>query len=488
MSRRVALMAVNSHEVHGHSLAARFLGLLDRGWDAHLVCDEDPGWWEEIPELREPEVAGRVHLWGLAQSRWDTEVLEDGAPRSARTRTRKLKRPLRRLWWRRPWSDFRRRTRAIQRRGGLRRWPAGALAILRPDLVHFGSAPSALAGAAVKDLVGCRLVATLGGEDLGAMGLGDDRYYEPLWREADALHLPDASLWRRAEERGCPPHKRRAVIPAATDPEFFVPSPDGQSGRRLRLLSLGPLEWTQGYDHALHAVRLLRDRGIDCEYRILGSGEYVDAVSFARYQLGLEEEVTVLPSAAGEELRGHLAWADVYVGASVVEGTPGALVDAQAMGLPSVLSDAGRDGTSLDGCGFVVPRRDPAALAERLEDLARDPELRARLGEGAREHALRAPLEAQIDAFEDLYLDVLDVGSASARPHRQRPRAAPAANGDGAQGAQAPGGVGHSAGAPRPHAVGERKPKLVGDLPGPQRLPDGHHRVSESEAPQQEPM
>ena len=43
-----------------------------------------------------------------------------------------------------------------------------------------------------------------------------------------------------------------------------------------------------------------------------------------------------------------------------------------------------RDGVT----GFLVPPEDPAALAERVVRLLRDPALRARMGEAGREHIL----------------------------------------------------------------------------------------------------
>ena len=93
-----------------------------------------------------------------------------------------------------------------------------------------------------------------------------------------------------------------------------------------------------------------------------------------------------------------------------------AAVEAQACGLPVLVSDCGglpeviRDGET----GFVVPRRDPDALAERMLLLAGDPDLRARLGAAGREHAVAA---YTWDRNAGLMLDVyagLDVPD----PHR----------------------------------------------------------------------
>jgi glycosyltransferase involved in cell wall biosynthesis len=197
---------------------------------------------------------------------------------------------------------------------------------------------------------------------------------------------------------------RRHVIAPATDPDVFSPPPRGEAHTGpLRLLCVGPLRWSQGYEHALHALRLLLDRGTECELRIAGSGEFAPAVAFARYQLGLEDRVTLIEPTGAAELRDEYARADVFVSAAVVEGTPRALLDSQAMALPAVVSDAGRAPDSMDGTGLVAARRDPEALADSLARLAADAAMRRRMGERARKRAEAIAADEHLDAFGALY-------------------------------------------------------------------------------------
>jgi glycosyltransferase involved in cell wall biosynthesis len=58
--------------------------------------------------------------------------------------------------------------------------------------------------------------------------------------------------------------------------------------------------------------------------------------------------------------------------------------------------------------GLVVPRRDPAALAAAVAELAADPDRRQRMGQAGRERAIRVfPPAAEIDGFEAFYRDIL---------------------------------------------------------------------------------
>jgi hypothetical protein len=91
------------------------------------------------------------------------------------------------------------------------------------------------------------------------------------------------------------------------------------------------------------------------------------------------------------------------------------------MGLPVVCSDAGGLPENIDDgvTGFVVPRRDAGALADRLARLASDPTLREQLGTSARRRAeTRFDVEHQLDRFDGLYRELLD-------GHERRPRPDP---------------------------------------------------------------
>jgi glycosyltransferase involved in cell wall biosynthesis len=93
------------------------------------------------------------------------------------------------------------------------------------------------------------------------------------------------------------------------------------------------------------------------------------------------------------------------------------LIEAAASGLPCVATDAGgaREAV-LDGqTGFVVPVRDPVALAaamKRVMEMA--PEARARMAESARAHALaQFDMRTVAAQWEQLYLERLEAARLS---------------------------------------------------------------------------
>jgi len=400
-----SIVLVVSHppaETAGAGTVATFLHLVDQGWHAHLVFDGATARrGPDVPELSALPLRDRVHLSRTHRPRGTKRLaMPLGVIRGLGRYPTGLARYMR---------AGGRPHLSLLRGQGL----AAALIALRPQLVHFDSVATASTGLRVKRLWPHRAVVSLTPEELHS-----DRSsrHRAVWEEADLLECPDDRTWQEAVRAGCSPRKPRALIPLPFDTAFFDPGPPGPADagqhatRSLRLFSVGPLSWKQGYEWALQAVRRLLNAGVRCEYRIAGHGEYADAVYFARYELDIERCVSFLPPPSREELRAHLRWADVYVDSAVAAGARGATREALTMGVPVVATDRTGlpDGAAQGETLFVLPRRDAAVLAERLAELAGNSILRREMGRAARQSALgRLGLDGFLAERERLYRGLL---------------------------------------------------------------------------------
>ena len=171
---------------------------------------------------------------------------------------------------------------------------------------------------------------------------------------------------------------RVAIVPYGLDRRWFDQAADPAPGR---VLFVGNVGIGKGSHYLAEATRSLQRRGVPCDVRVVG--RYSQAV-ISRPAFRGPHYVGQVPRArvVDEFLR-----ADVFVLPTLCEGMARVHLEAMACGVPVVTTpncgSVVRDGID----GFIVPIRDAKALAEKIELLVTDRELRTRLGHNARERA-----------------------------------------------------------------------------------------------------
>ncbi len=150
------------------------------------------------------------------------------------------------------------------------------------------------------------------------------------------------------------------------------------------------LEPVKGVEYFLRAAALLRQNrpGLKFKFVVIGGGALEGPLRRLAGQLGLDQTVVVTGHRA--DAAALLAALDIYAQPSLNEGMGRAPLEAQALGLPAVVSrvcglpDVIREGQT----GYSVPPADAGALAISIEKLALDAGLRARMGAAAKAWAL----------------------------------------------------------------------------------------------------
>ena len=156
----------------------------------------------------------------------------------------------------------------------------------------------------------------------------------------------------------------------------------------IRLLHVGRGVRTKGLRDAVRALGLLRDK-VDAVLESAGSGPEIEICRQEAARLGIEDRVTfhgLLPRDAVETLYSR---ADVFVFPSFREPAGNVLYEAMRWGLPVVAARRGGPEWIVDDtCGLRIEVTDPDRyardIADAIEQLARDPDRRARLGAAAR--------------------------------------------------------------------------------------------------------
>ncbi len=232
--------------------------------------------------------------------------------------------------------------------------------------------------------------------------------------KCNAYHCVSHDILRNAEALGLDP-SRAWVIRPAVDPSFFCPASTKPSQSPFRIAMVGALMWRKGYEYAILAMREVLDQlGTPVLLTIVGEGPEQARITQAIYDLDLGGVVTLVGKLHPEGIREVLQSCHVFWLTSLSEGIANSVLEAMSCGLPVIVTECGglREAVTDQSEGFVVPVRDPHAVATRTMDLASDTATRDRLGREARERILRrVSLEQQVSQFVALYQDLVTESS-----------------------------------------------------------------------------
>jgi glycosyltransferase involved in cell wall biosynthesis len=169
----------------------------------------------------------------------------------------------------------------------------------------------------------------------------------------------------------------------------------------LHLVTVARLNQMKGHLHALAAVSRGVQLGLDLRYTIAGEGPYRDRILSEIAKLGLRDRVTLTGTLSETEVYQLLSEADAFVLPSIGTGEawPVSVMEAMGAGLPVIASVIGATPEMINSGvdGFLVAQGDDQAILENIVTLARDVNMRARIGEVAR-HAAGQRFDVAITA------------------------------------------------------------------------------------------
>lgn len=201
-------------------------------------------------------------------------------------------------------------------------------------------------------------------------------------RSADLTVFCSSFLLREAQNAvgGIP----SAVIPNGADPRFFFPAVEGARRGGPVILFAGRLVPAKGAHVLVEAMRMLECRGADARAVIIGSagfGAQKDTPYIRQMKQTAPTNVEFAPYRTGGALADAFRQATIFCCPSVFREPFGMVnVEAMACGLAVVASDVGGIPEVFEeGGALLVPPNDPAKLADALETLLSDAEVRGRL-------------------------------------------------------------------------------------------------------------
>jgi glycosyltransferase involved in cell wall biosynthesis len=215
------------------------------------------------------------------------------------------------------------------------------------------------------------------------------------------------------------PEKTTIIRGSGINLTRFRPRPgplDGNPAPTILLASR--LIREKGVVEFVEAARILKSKGLEATFTLAGSPDSGNPSALSRAELEAWRQEGVIDYLGHiEQMEPVLAACDIVVLPSYREGTPRILLEAAAMGKPIVTTDVPgcREVVQDNVNGFLVPARDPIALAAALEKLLLQPELRKSFGnaglELVKDFCEKNVIAATVDVYRKAGISMLPVGT-----------------------------------------------------------------------------
>lgn len=274
------------------------------------------------------------------------------------------------------------------------------------DWLHFGFGTMVFNKENVAGAIGAKMAVSFRGFDIGVYPLKKPNCYSILWKKVDKIHVISDDIKKLLFLHGYCGNAKVVKITPAINTAFFTREQTPTFSNN-NFITVARLHWKKGLVATLEALALIKKEGISFHYTIIGEGVALERLKFAVYQLDLENEVTFMGKLPHQKIKENLLASDIYLQYSLQEGFCNAVLEAQALGLLCVVSDA--EGLSENvlhnQTGWVVPRNNPKELASKIIEVIKLPkELKQQISQNAQDRVNKVfNLTKQQQAFLRFY-------------------------------------------------------------------------------------
>jgi glycosyltransferase involved in cell wall biosynthesis len=213
------------------------------------------------------------------------------------------------------------------------------------------------------------------------------KYMHWFYGQLDTLFVNSEQYRHSWIERGIEPAKIK-ILPRGLDTALFTPergTPDfwkqfGSNGSGVRLLYVGRVSKEKDLDVLVQAFRKLRADKVPVQLSVVGHGPFSDTLAH------LIPEACFTGYLSGTQLASAYASSDIFVFPSTTDTFGNVIIEAQAAGLPVIVSDVGgpKELVTNGVNGLITKAHDAADFSRAIRRLSEDKTLRQTMGNAAR--------------------------------------------------------------------------------------------------------
>ncbi len=283
---------------------------------------------------------------------------------------------------------------------------------LKPDIIHFEFSGLGVSFLSIIDHLKCKSVVSCRGTAEKLKLQFDEKRkvgLKTLFSKVDLIHCVSNDM-KLTILPYCTNSEKIFINTPAIDPNFFQPAIHKKQNTKLIIVSVGRLTFLKGYIIGFLAMKELKAKGIEFEWKIIGDGSDMEHLLFHRQYLNLKDEVFLLGKRNKEEINEILGSADIFMLTSFSEGIPNVVLEAMSKELPVVCSRCGgiEEVITQEEDGFLADIYDYESIAKYIIMLANNDSLRKKIGVNARKKIIeKFTLQQQTQIFEKHYRTIL---------------------------------------------------------------------------------
>ena len=273
------------------------------------------------------------------------------------------------------------------------------------DWIHYGFITHAINRENLAYAIKAKMGVSLRGYDICIYPLKNPLCYSNIWRKIDKVHSISNDLIDASVKMGFSKKKSFKIIKPAIDLKVFQKvNENHKKVGEIKFLTIARLHWKKGLEDTIQALSIIRDRNISFSYDIIGDGPELERLVFAAYDLGLDKNINFIGSVPHDNTISYYLRSDIYLQYSLQEGFCNATLEAQNMGLITLVSNAEGLEENVGNTNLVVKKRNPKLLADKIINVIENWSFYSKIVDNSRKR-IKAEnnIDHQISQFLEFY-------------------------------------------------------------------------------------
>lgn len=213
------------------------------------------------------------------------------------------------------------------------------------DYLHFSFGNLVFGREYYGQVMGCKTSISFRGSDINVYSVWHKKSYTLALGLINKIQVNSSELLNKLEFHAMNFRNKAEIIHpglqrlyAATNKEIGSFVEQRIQNKVLEIVSVGRLHWVKGYEIVLATLGLYKNQGNDFKYTIVGAGAESEKLNYLIDFYGLNENVNLVSQKSPEEIKGILQTSNLFIQTSWAEGFSNSTLEAQALGLPVVVT------------------------------------------------------------------------------------------------------------------------------------------------------